>query len=158
MSENVGYSDPQGAPIVYLAAPWKDRDRAKEIRTQLQEAGIVINSRWLDFVGSEELAKDEQKRQEALNDIEDVLNADTVVVLNSIYSEGKAAETGMAIILMKGIVLIGEPSNVFHYLDFPKVKTVEEAIPIVLNYPWKMTQLRLSREAVAEVKPLVTES
>ena len=153
----------ENAPVIYLAAPWKDRDHAREVRGHFQAAGIVVNSRWLDFEGDESLSPDEVKRQEALNDIEDVVSADTVVVLNTSYSEGKAVETGMAILLMKGLILVGQPSNVFHYLDFPKVDTVEEAIAVVKNYPWRLTQLRMSRDAVSEFMeasrpPLVTET
>lgn len=163
MTETIGYSDPQRAPIIYLAAPWKDREYARTVRVQFQAAGVVVNSRWLDFKGEEDVVKDATMKQEALHDIEDVVAADTVVVLNTSYSEGKAAETGMALILMKGLVLIGKPSNVFHYLDFPKVETVEEAIEVVKNYPWRLTQLSMTAGAVEEFKeatrpPLVTEA
>lgn len=147
------------APLIYLAAPWKDRELARRVRQQFLDAGIRVNSRWLDFEGDEALAPDVVKRQEALNDIEDVLDADTVVVLNSSYSEGKAVETGMALLLCKGLVLIGEPSNVFHYLNFPRVASVEEAIAVVKNYPWRLTQVRLSKDYSDDARQqIITEA
>src|SRR3990167_1182189 len=65
MQRKVTMSD---APLIYLAAPWKDRELARRVRQQFLDAGIRVNSRWLDFEGDEALAPDVVKRQEALND------------------------------------------------------------------------------------------
>jgi nucleoside 2-deoxyribosyltransferase len=128
-------------PTIYLAAPWKDRDKAREVRDQFVAAGIECTSRWLDtHFGSDEAGTDEQKAIEAMHDVEDVLRADILVLWNSMKSEGKAVETGLALATAKGIVLIGERTNVFHYLRIPRCATVEEAIEIVRNYPWRPGQ------------------
>lgn len=129
-------------PSIYLAAPWADRPKAREIRDEFVEAGIAVTSRWLDLHGGEDEASrtDEEKSVEAINDVEDVMRADILVLWNSMKSEGKAVETGLALAACKGIVLIGEKTNIFHYLRFPQVKSVEEAIWVVLNYPWRPGQ------------------
>lgn len=128
-------------PCVYLASPWKDRAKAKEIRDQFVEAGIRVNSRWLDsHHQDEEQVTVEELATEAMHDVEDVSTADILVVYNSQLSEGKAVEFGIALTMCKGIVLIGKPTNVFHHLMFPKVETVEEAIAIVKDYPWRPGQ------------------
>lgn len=127
--------------VVYLAAPWADRAEAREVRDIITSHGIEVNSRWLDtHHTTEEEATHEVLSKEALNDVEDVLNCDILMLWNTQKSEGKAVETGMALIAQKGIILIGDRSNVFHHLSFPQVSTLEEAIWTAKNYPWKPGQ------------------
>ena len=139
-------------PTVYLAAPWADRAKAREVRDQLVAANIRVNSRWLDLHHEDEDdVTDAIKAEEAMHDIEDVLFSDMLVLWNSMKSEGKAVETGVALTSFKGIVIIGERTNVFHYLNMPVVKTVEEAIEVIKNYPWLPGQGPMEPEqAVAE--------
>lgn len=131
--------------MIYLAAPWVDRELAKTVRSQFEAAGIVVNSRWLDIEDTplEEISLPE-RRYRAMIDIEDVLNSSILVLLNTKISEGKSVETGIAIATGKGIVIVGKPSNVFHYLNIPLVETVEEAIDVVKHYPWTASQLQNS--------------
>jgi nucleoside 2-deoxyribosyltransferase len=112
---------------VYVAAPWIKGGDALEARNALVAAGIEVNSRWLSRVkGNTDPDYDYTKdptytvpdaRAESLKDIEDVLDADAVVVVNSAKSEGKAVETGIAIGAGIPVVVVGERSNTFHYLS-----------------------------------------
>lgn len=126
---------------VYLAGPWIKGGDAKVAAKQFEQAGIEITSRWLEKVkGNTDPSYDYTKdptytatdaQTEATKDMEDVFAADMVVVINSAKSEGKAVETGLALAWGIPIVVVGEPTNTFHYFDDPitaMVGTVEEAI------------------------------
>lgn len=124
-------------PKLYVAGPWARRDEVRAARDQFAAAGFTCTGRWIDSHHQGNLLDDEDvMAQEAMNDIEDVLNADILVIVNLEKSEGKAAETGIALMAQKGIILIGEKTNVFHFLNFPKVQTIEEAIKVAGDYPW----------------------
>jgi hypothetical protein len=131
-------------PVIYLAAPWKRREEAKLARDKFVAAGFKVNGEWLDV--EVELQADgytsspDVMRREAMRDVKNVLNSQIVVVLNLELSEGKAVETGIAIAACKGIIIVGERLNVFQYLDMPRVDTVDEAIELAKNYPWKQGQ------------------
>ena len=120
---------------IYVAAPWAEKEYAKAVADQLKAAGFGIASRWLYFEkdAGNGLEIDEATLcQEALNDIEDVIGCDAFLLLNTQKrgeeTSGKAVETGIAIATLKPIVIIGERTNVFHYLNMPRFATVEEAI------------------------------
>lgn len=114
---------------VYLAAPWVDRVKASALATQIEEAGHTITHRWWDVEdtpGTYPSNVDDPYYEDcAIDDFQGVVTADVVVVLNSCKSEGKAAETGIAIALLKPVVVIGVRSHIFHYL--PNVQMVESA-------------------------------
>lgn len=141
-------------PKIYLAGPWTHRDAVRGIRDQFVKAGIEVGSRWLDKEydnNSYDAALDKARlKQEATNDIEDVYNADGLVVYHSKISEGKSFEQGfyLGISEVKGnnnkIILI-DPfdvgHNVFHNLDmvYTRVETVEQAIEEVKKWERKPT-------------------
>lgn len=131
-------------PVIYVAGPWKRRDEVKAARDKFTAAGFPVTSQWLDVkveVGADGYTSPpEVMRKEAMRDIGCVLEANIIVVMNLEMSEGKAVELGVAIASCKGVVIVGERTNVFHYLDFPCVPTVEEAIELCKNYPWKPGQ------------------
>lgn len=113
----------------YLAGPWADRAYVREVRDQLVAAGVPINARWIDSHHQDEQEVDTTILcDEAMHDLEDVVSSPVLIVVNSKYSEGKAVELGVALALMKDIILIGTPSNVFHHLPICKVDNVEQAI------------------------------
>ena len=126
---------------VYLAAPWKFKKEAAQARDKFVLNGIHVTSRWIDFVGdSDDPAVLEQ---EALNDIDDMEDADGMVVLQLEKSEGKAFEQGFFIGGMIGgsrkVILVspdGSRGNVFQYLSYAytMVSTVEEAIEEVKKW------------------------
>lgn len=103
---------------VYLAAPWSHRAEARQARALLIAAGHDVPCRWLDV--------DERTTsavEEAQNDMTDLLTCEAFLVLNLAKSEGKACETGMAIIAELPIISIGIGSNIF--LNLPRVRRVE---------------------------------
>ncbi len=113
--------------LVYLAAPWIHRPDARDAREQLVAAGYPVNARWLDV--------DETVTSpavEAQNDIDDLLESDVLVLLNLATSEGKACETGMALIANIPIIAVGGGANVF--LNLPivhRVETLNDAIGVL---------------------------
>jgi len=122
---------------IYIAAPWAEKAYAKEVSKDFRAAGFDVVSRWIDFhegTSSDGLQLDPVKLQrEALNDIEDVMAADILVLLNlqarGTETSGKAVETGMALAMGKDVVMVGGPTNVFHFLDtVRKVDSIEDAI------------------------------
>lgn len=114
---------------VYLAAPWKHRDVARNIRDQIKDAGFVVTSRWLDVAeGSMELA------QEAQNDIDDIERSDVLIVLNlGEKSEGKAWEQGYAYKAGVPVIVVGKDRlNVFQNLpSIWFVPVIQDALAIV---------------------------
>lgn len=118
----------------YVAGPWKDKENVAVIAEKLRAAGWGVNSRWID----NEKEKDpsdpdyaEVRRTNALRDVEDVIMADGLIYVNTMKSEGKATELGMAIATMKPIVIVGDrgrDGNIFLALNIPYHRTIEEAI------------------------------
>lgn len=120
---------------VYIATAWTNKDQAKEARTKLLEAGLEVNSRWLDVQGSVGGMGSPLDKMvtEANHDWEDVVNADVFLLLNNQKrgeeTSGKAVETGMALQSKKKVIMVGEPSNIFHLLSEVTVcKSIEEAV------------------------------
>lgn len=100
---------------LYIAAPWVHRLQARHTADWFAARGYTITSRWL----REHEASDDPTvlQREALADVKDVRTCDAFILLNTTRSDGKATELGMAYILGKPIVVVGErPGNVFHYL------------------------------------------
>ena len=131
-------------PTIYVAAPWKDKEYAKQVAKQFEAAGFEVTSRWINF--HEDKPADQSGlsysldvlQNEGMQDIDDVYRADFFCLLNTQKrgeeTSGKAVETGLAIAKGKIVVMVGEPSNIFHTLDcVMKVKTVREAIEYCLT-------------------------
>jgi hypothetical protein len=100
---------------VYITAPFPERDYAIEVMTALEQAGIVVTSRWLK-------APDELTDEHARKDLDDVAACDVLVVLNPVGWEergtgGRHVELGYALFAHKPIVLVGPRTNIFHYLS-----------------------------------------
>lgn len=80
-------------------------------------------------------ARDTRLELQALKDLQGVLKANLLIVLNTAKSEGKATEQGIAIADGKPIIAVGErgvvTSNIFHYLmNYRWVKTIEDAVEL----------------------------
>lgn len=121
---------------IYLAAPWVDREQCPAIAAQLEAADHTITHRWWlveDLPGTyPSNVDDPYYTQCAVEDYIGVLRADTVVLLNSGKSEGKAVETGIAIAHFKPIIVIGTRSNLFHYLpNVHMVASADEALELL---------------------------
>ncbi len=89
------------------------------IAAQLEAAGHTITERWwehedpLDYADPANLNALEER---ATCDYLGVVTANVVVLINSKKSEGKAVEMGIAIALFKPIILVGERTNIFHFI------------------------------------------
>jgi nucleoside 2-deoxyribosyltransferase len=122
-------NQPGGAPSeevrvstkVYVAGPWKHKERAKEVAQQLRCAGFDVVSRWHEFREDPTIGYEYPEQimaTEAQNDIADLNCAEAVLYLNLEKSEGKATELGYA--MAKGLpiyVVGGKQNNVFLHLD-----------------------------------------
>lgn len=108
---------------IYLAAPWTHRFDARKARTELQRAGHTVPCRWL------EVADGADPVLEAQHDVQDLRAAEVLVVLNLAKSEGKACETGMALMLGIPVVSVYEGANIFLKLPHVhQVNTLAEAL------------------------------
>lgn len=110
---------------VYIAAPYPLRAHAIDVMHHLEALGHVVTSRWLK-------SPDELADEHARKDLADVAEADVLLALNPPRWEdagtgGRHVEFGYALALEKQIVLVGERSNIFHYLsDVRVIERVEE--------------------------------
>lgn len=120
---------------VYLAARYSRKNELRGYASELAEFGVEITSSWLKEeydpnVSIKELT-DRENYQVALQDLEDIVEADTMVFFaedqnNQPPRGGRHCEFGFALALKLRIVVIGEKENVFHYL------------PEIVHYPsWR---------------------
>lgn len=127
-------------PRIYVAGPWVQKAACAAFRDKLVADGFEVTSRWLDLDESVDNSLTPENLDmlmaRAMDDIEDVLRADIFMLMNLEKSEGKAVETGIALMSQKGIVMLGDYTNVFQTLHFPKVESEEEAIKVLNDYPW----------------------
>jgi nucleoside 2-deoxyribosyltransferase len=133
---------------VYVAAPWVCKDKARNVGRLLTAAGFEITEEWWDHPEVPGYLKDAtnpELRGQAINDIHGVVKADLFILLNLQVSEGKAVETGMAILLGLPIILYGGKSNLFHYCDeVYEVDSISQILALaksfrVMNYHGKQT-------------------
>ncbi len=99
----------------YIAAPYPLRDEAIALMKQLELQGIEVTSRWLK-------APDEMTNEAARNTLADVATADLLIAWhpkgwNERGTGGRHVEFGYAVALHKPILLVGERTNIFDYLD-----------------------------------------
>lgn len=124
---------------IYLAAPWVCKAEALAAATTLEVAGHTITKKWWEHREVNGYLRDDistEQREElmiqAMEDIAGVWNAQAFILLNGKVSEGKSVETGLALAYSTPIVLIGAPSNLFHYLPHVfRVDTIEDAIALL---------------------------
>lgn len=74
---------------------------------------------------------------EALRDMAQIRDADVMVIYNTDKSEGKATELGVALMLNKPVILVGErKGNVFYHVSSViQVASTTEAIQRMLGRP-----------------------
>lgn len=121
--------------LLYLAAPWIDKDKMGELAAKFEAKGHSITHKW--WLVEDGLARTlETLREQAQWDFDGVVAADVVVLFNTSKSEGKAVEQGIALGLGKPIVAVGKQGeiskNVFHYLsDYTWVDDVDGALEVL---------------------------
>ena len=121
---------------IYLAARYSRRLELVAYRTQLQEAGHEVTSRWLNGE-HESLDADwtqiprEQVAEWAEQDLEDIDEADVVIVFTEAQPVGRRrggyhVETGFALAQEKLLAIVGPRENTFHCLDEVEVFQIFE--------------------------------
>ncbi len=107
---------------IYLAAPWVSRGPlVNDAVALIERAGHRLTERWWehedvnDAIGN--LDTMAELHSQAAKDMTGVWNAQVFIVLNAEKSEGKAVETGLALAYGTPIIVVGKPSNIFHYLQ-----------------------------------------
>lgn len=139
---------------VYIAAPYGARALVAERLAELSRIGFQPLCRWADGtheVGPEGAALEVEQKQRARwahDDLQDIRNADLLVILSAIEalgvhdaarrgtSGGRHVETGYAIAHNKRIVFVGEPENVFHAI--PQVTVVPNWHEAVIELSYRL--------------------
>lgn len=121
---------------VYVAAPWTAKDAAQAAAGLLEDAGHKITKKWWEhrevpgYLAGH--ADDRELQDQASEDIAGINSASAFVLLNLSKSEGKAVETGYALAAGCQMILVGDPSNLFHYLpEWTRVPSIESAVAVL---------------------------
>lgn len=128
---------------VYLAASFERKHELREYRAQLEAAGFEVTSRWLVEPDDDVPYTDQDMRERALIDLEDVRRSRVVVVFTDPREKprpggGRHTELGLAIAWEKVVLTVGPREQVFHFL------------PQVANFPdWAGALAHLVRTASA---------
>lgn len=125
-------------PLVYIAAPWVCKEKAAEAANLFGDAGFTVTEPWWSHTDVKAAYSDkvsdrdvEELEKQAVADFDGILRAELFVLLNLAKSEGKAVETGIALELSLPIILVGKPSNIFHYLpEITIVDDIQEALEV----------------------------
>jgi hypothetical protein len=109
--------------FIYIAAPYTAIEPAMQLKQLLEEAGHIVTSTWMlsGYKGDDNLSPDAWL-WEAKHDALGVRRADIVVLINNAGPSTTGAmhvEYGLALGYGKGVIIVGEPTNVFHH--FPKL-------------------------------------
>ena len=127
---------------IYIAAPWAHRGDMPGISERFEQSGHEITWKcWTTPDIPENADRNKELTLQAHNDMNGVIDADLLVLVNSAKSEGKSVEQGIAISNRKPIIAIGKlgavSQNVFHYLpQYKWVETVEDAVNAVNLLQW----------------------
>ena len=136
--------------LIYVAAPWKRKDEAREAKCILEKEGFIVTSRWIDLHGDVDKMDPSTRayiEEQSIHDVEDVYDADVLVLLNLEKSEGKACETGMALAEGIPVILVGERTNIFHWLPvIVQVDNLQGAISQLKEWS-KVIDAHLAAEA-----------
>lgn len=102
--------------LIYLAAPYKRRAEVLQLAAYLKDDGITTSSRWAYWTEEEHT-----EELNALKDLADIQRAGAFVLLNpkewlTEGQGGRHVEFGFAHAIGKPILIVGERTNVFHYL------------------------------------------
>jgi nucleoside 2-deoxyribosyltransferase len=116
----------------YLASRFSRNDELLGYRTQLEDRGIEVTSRWLngshEWVqnGQEQTVPEYEAARFAEEDLDDIDEADVFVCFteeprSAASRGGRHVEFGWALATRKQIVIVGPRENVFYCLDDPTI-------------------------------------
>lgn len=104
---------------IYIAGTFNDRDELRKEAIQIWDVGHEVVSSWLNEV-SRPACMDHATfhRKLAIKDIAETKSADLIILDNRQSSGGKNCELGIGLgeFQNKLLWLVGEPTNVFHWL------------------------------------------
>lgn len=104
---------------IYIAAPWVNKQQSRQVRTELEELGHRVTSRWLDEEDSSSMPEDPEYCQRvAKEDLRDIDDAHLFLILTDErpVGGGHHVELGYALAREKHIVVVGPAKSVFHHL------------------------------------------
>ena len=104
---------------IYLAARYLAAPLMREWRAEFEARGHTVTSRWL---AGKVAQNDDERKQYAAEDIEDLKSACTLVVHNDPEHfgtgwGGRHVEYGLAIAWEKDVFIVGGRENIFHHLE-----------------------------------------
>ena len=123
---------------------------ARELKRLLEGHGYAVVARWIEldakFGQGLSAYTDEERRDLAIMDDEDVRAADVLVLLAEREGRpvpgGKHVETGMAIALQRAVFVVGRRENLFHW--HPAV-TLVPTTEVLLNALSRLSASRVVR-------------
>ncbi len=116
---------------IYVAGSFLDQKTLRAEADRLWALGHEITGTWLQETTRPScISPEEFKRKLAIKDLTEVAKADLLILDNRQSSGGKNCEWGVATqqYQHKLLWLIGEPSNVFHYLADRQFRDWDECI------------------------------
>jgi hypothetical protein len=140
----------------YIAGRFERRDEFIAAEKTLEEHNILSGTRWLHMEQDMRVSDDDHRKQWAMNDYADVINADFLLVFSEDLSQigngviargdktssdlyvpalwargGRHVEFGIALASSVDIVVIGPKENIFHWYD-PRIK--EDTEPLIRHF------------------------
>ena len=104
---------------IYVAGSFMDQKDLRHEAAGLWDLGHEVTGTWLlETKRGEHIATEDWKKKLAIKDMCEVTKADLIILDNRQSSGGKNVEWGIGLAQHqhKLLWLVGEPSNVFHYL------------------------------------------
>jgi hypothetical protein len=122
---------------IYLAGTFTDQAALREPANHIWQLGHEIVGTWLNETAKNGVLTDtEHKRKLAMKDLAEVMMADLIILDNRQSSGGKNCEWGIGLACFhhKLLWLVGEPTNVFHYLADSQFPTWDACLATLRGY------------------------
>lgn len=118
----------------YIAGKYTAQDRLRIERDRLRALGHYVSSNWMDQPEKTYAVTPERAISEAYRDIEEIRDADTLIIdtLDESNTGGREVELGCALAWGHKIVRIGPERNIFHSLapaTFPDWESFLACLP-----------------------------
>jgi hypothetical protein len=120
---------------LYIAS--HSQAKALDLKETLEALGHIVVARWIvndtKFGHGVQAYTDDERRDLAVMDEEDVRSADALILLAEAEGQfvpgGKHVETGIALALQRPVFVVGRRENLFHW--HPRVTVVPSAEELV---------------------------